>query len=149
MFAAFMPSFSIVPYSVGELRFVQETSSVERREKGRQQGAESSMILQGWQVPFCMWNVCGSSLVWFIRAWGDNSYLRTLLCWIPMGFSFTHSHSGPSVWQVLRESWGWTAMSHAQPQRLALQQSLKDRRVTHPGHLASPKTNQPGTVRPP
>ena len=47
MFAAFMPSFSIVPYSVGELRFVQETSSVERREKGRQQGAESSMILQG------------------------------------------------------------------------------------------------------
>lgn len=57
MFAAFMPSFSIVPYNVGELRLVQVRSSVKRREKGRQQGAESAMILQGRQVPFCMCNV--------------------------------------------------------------------------------------------
>lgn len=51
-----------------------------------------------------------------------------------------HTQSlGPSIWQAPSESWRWTEMNNAQPLLPALQMSLKDSRVTHPGHLASLK----------
>ena len=128
--------------------FAQEWCSVEGREKGRQQGGKSAMTLQRWQVPFCMWNVWALSVVWFIRAWGDNSYIRTMICWISIGFDSTHSHSGPSFWQALSKAWGWTEMNNAQSLLPALQMSLKDKRVTYSGHLASQKQRNLN-VRPP